>query len=67
MGASHSQSISRYLAKSVNPLGPPAFSSRGNGASPMSARYLTRDESLANGMLNTAAAYIASDLVAVGT
>jgi hypothetical protein len=61
--ARHSQSRSLdRLAKSVNPVGTahylvPAMALTYAGA------LLTRDESLANGTLNTAAAYIASDLV----
>ncbi len=57
----HSRSLD-HLAKSVNPLGTARILVPGMALTYVGA-LLTRDESLANGTLNTAAAYIASDLV----
>ena len=57
----HSRSLDR-LAKSVNPIGTTRILVPGMALTYVGA-LLTRDESLANGTLNTAAAYIASDVV----
>jgi PAP2 superfamily len=57
----HSRSLDR-LAKSVNPIGTTRILVPGMALTYVGA-LLTRDESLANGTLNTAAAYIASDIV----
>jgi membrane-associated phospholipid phosphatase len=57
----HSRSLDR-LAKSVNPLGTARLLLPGIVLTYAGA-LITRDESLATGTLNTAAAYIASDLV----
>ena len=58
---SHSRSLDR-LAKSVNPLGTARILVPGMALTYAGA-LITRDELLATGTLNTAAAYIASDLV----
>ena len=57
----HSRSLD-HLAKSVNPLGTARILVPGMALTYVGA-LLTRDESLGNGTLNAAAAYIASDLV----
>jgi membrane-associated phospholipid phosphatase len=57
----HSRSLDR-LAKSVNPLGTARILVPGMALTYIGA-LITRDESLATGTINTAAAYIASDLV----
>jgi len=57
----HSRSLDR-LAKSVNPLGTARILVPGIAITYVGA-LITRDESLATGTLNTAAAYIASDIV----
>src|SRR6267154_3568377 len=57
----HSRSLDR-LAKSVNPLGTARALVPGIAITYVGA-LITHDESLATGTLNTAAAYIASDLV----
>ena len=57
----HSHALDR-LAKSVNPLGTARILVPGIAITYVGA-LITRDESLATGTLNTAAAYIASDLV----
>jgi membrane-associated phospholipid phosphatase len=57
----HSRSLD-HLAKSVNPLGTTRILVPGMALTYVGA-LITRDESLATGTLNTAAAYIASDLV----
>jgi membrane-associated phospholipid phosphatase len=57
----HSRSLD-HLAKSVNPVGTTRILVPGMALTYVGA-LLTRDESLANGTLNTAAAYIASDVV----
>ncbi|HEX7596461.1 MAG TPA: phosphatase PAP2 family protein [Gemmatimonadaceae bacterium] len=57
----HSRSLDR-LAKSVNPLGTTRILAPGIAITYVGA-LITHDESLATGTLNTAAAYIASDLV----
>jgi membrane-associated phospholipid phosphatase len=57
----HSRSLDR-LARSVNPLGTARVLVPGMALTYAGA-LLTRDESLATGTLNTAVAYIASDLV----
>jgi membrane-associated phospholipid phosphatase len=57
----HSRSLD-HLAKSVNPFGTTRILVPGMALTYVGA-LLTRDESLANGTLNTAAAYIASDVV----
>ena len=57
----HSRSLDR-LAKSVNPLGTTRILVPGIAITYVSA-LITHDESLATATLNTAAAYIASDLV----
>jgi membrane-associated phospholipid phosphatase len=57
----HSRSLDR-LAKSVNPLGTARVLVPGIAITYVGA-LITRDESLATGTLNTAAAYVASDLV----
>jgi hypothetical protein len=57
----HSRSLDR-LAKSVNPLGTARILVPGIAITYVGA-LLTRDGSLATGTLNTAAAYLASDLV----
>jgi membrane-associated phospholipid phosphatase len=57
----HSRSLDR-LAKSVNPIGTTRLLVPGMVLTYVGA-LLTRDESLANGTLNTVAAYIASDVV----
>ena len=57
----HSRSLDR-LAKSVNPLGTARILVPGIAITYVGA-LITHDESLATGTLNTAAAYIASDLV----
>jgi membrane-associated phospholipid phosphatase len=57
----HSRSLDR-LAKSVNPIGTTRILVPGMALTYVGA-LLTHDESLANGTLNTAAAYIASDVV----
>jgi len=57
----HSRSLDR-LAKSVNPLGTARILVPGMALTYIGA-LITRDESLATGTINTAVAYIASDLV----
>ncbi len=57
----HSRSLDR-LAKSVNPLGTARVLVPGIAITYVGA-LITHDESLASGTLNTAAAYIASDVV----
>ena len=57
----HSRSLDR-LSKSVNPLGTTRILVPGIAITYVGA-LITRDESLGTGTLNTAAAYIASDLV----
>jgi PAP2 superfamily len=57
----HSRSLDR-LAKSVNPLGTARILVPGMALTYVGA-LITRDEPLATGTLNTAVAYIASDLV----
>jgi membrane-associated phospholipid phosphatase len=57
----HSRSLDR-LAKSVNPLGTARILVPGIAITYLGA-LITHDESLATGTLNTAAAYIASDIV----
>jgi len=57
----HSRSLDR-LAKSVNPLGTTRILVPGIAITYVGA-LITHDESLATGTLNTAAAYIATDLV----
>jgi membrane-associated phospholipid phosphatase len=57
----HSRSLDR-LAKSVNPLGTARVLVPGIAITYVGA-LIIRDESLATGTLNTAAAYVASDLV----
>jgi len=57
----HSRSLDR-LAKSVNPIGTTRILVPGIAITYVGA-LITHDESLATGTLNTAAAYIASDLV----
>src|SRR5712671_1344899 len=57
----HSRSLD-HLAKSVNPLGTARVLVPGIAITYVGA-LITHDESLATGTLNTAAAYIASDLV----
>ena len=58
---SHSRSLD-HLAKSVNPVGTARILIPGMALTYAGA-LITRDESLATGTLNTAAAYIASDVV----